>query len=71
MSQTRNDEKIVSTVRYSVNMHMLENAQKLLRHGIDIDVPKINARTFVSEVIVIDGPECFRPIMTRSFAVFM
>ena len=43
--------------------------QKLLRAGIvDID-PKKNARPSVTDVMVIDGPACVRPILNLSDAV--
>ena len=52
-------------------MQTLANMQKLLRASRVVVPPKAKARAFVSEVIVIAGPEWPSASVMRSIVVFL
>ena len=66
MSQTTTQRKIVMTLRYSIITVTPQKMQKALTASIELVDPIKNAMQSVRDVIVIEGPACCIPRLTRS-----
>ena len=67
-SFTNHGEKIVKNERYSATTQKPENTQKLSKPGRFEMAPRKKAKASVTDVIVIEGPACFNPILNLSLA---
>jgi len=62
-------EKIVRKPKYSVQMMIPANKHRLRIAGSVERAPTKNARAFVTDVIVIEGPACLKPYLNLSLAL--
>ena len=69
MSSRNHGENRVRNEKYSITTQQPQKKQKLLKAAAsDID-PMKNERPSVTDVMVIEGPACIRPILNLSLAV--
>ena len=66
MSHTINDANKVIPEKYKNKTPNPEKKQKLFKAGREVAQPQKKAIEFVKEVMVIEGPECYIPILILS-----
>ena len=67
-SHETTDRNSVITLKYSIMTVTPQKTQKALIASIDDVVPMKNAMQSVREVIVMEGPACYMPLLIRSDA---